>query len=98
MLLPQIVSVVAVSILTVVATVIGVQIILLLKEIKISLSRFNRVLDSADAMVEKITQPISSIIGLSEGIRQSTKVIEVIMGFLNRNKDSQEKLIQDDTI
>jgi len=98
--LPQMISTVAVLVLTVVATIIGVQLILLLKELKTSLTRFNRVLDSAEIVIEKITQPITGIVGLAEGIRQSTKVIEIISNFLQkqRQKDKPVNFRDDDPI
>ena len=94
------ISTVAVLVLTVVATIIGVQLILLLKELKTSLTRFNRVLDSAEIVIEKITQPITGIVGLAEGIRQSTKVIEIISNFLQkqRQKDKPVNFRDDDPI
>lgn len=88
--LPQIVSVVAVSTLTIVALIIGIQIILLLKELNKSLSRFNQVLDSAETTIRKFSQPITSVAGLVEGIKQSTKIIEIVSNFLNRHRHSSK--------
>lgn len=83
--LPQTISVIAVSTLTIIAAVIGIQIILLLKEIKRSLSRFDNVLSTTEVVIGKFAQPLTGIVGLVEGIRQSTQVIEMISSFLNRN-------------
>ena len=84
--LSQILSTVAVSVLTVLATVIGIQIIILLKDLKNSLDRFNRVLDSAESSIKKLTIPITGVVGLVEGIKHSTQVLDIITGYLDRHR------------
>ena len=87
MTLPQIVSLVAISVLTTVATVIGIQIILLLKEIKHTLSKLNGAIDTTETAMKRFAEPVSNILGIVEGLKQSTKIIEVFSNFLNRHSD-----------
>lgn len=84
--LPQTISVIAVSSLTIIAVIVGIQLIFLLKELRTSLGRFNNVLTSAETTIGKFAQPLTGIVGLVEGIRQSTQIIEIISSFLNRNQ------------
>lgn len=88
--LPQIVSIVAISTLTIIAAIVGVQLILILKELKISLVRFNQVMDSAEIVIKKFSQPLTGMIGLVEGIRQSTKIVEIVSSFLNRQSSNKQ--------
>ena len=85
--LPQIVSLVAISILSTVATVIGIQIILLLKEIKHTLSKLNGAIDTTETAMKRFAEPVSNVLGIVEGLKQSTKIIEVFSNFLNRHSE-----------
>lgn len=87
MTLPQIVSLVSISILTAVATVIGIQIIFLLKEIKHTLTKLNSAVDTTEEAMRRFAEPVSNVLAVVEGLKQSTKVMEVISGFLKRNSD-----------
>ncbi len=91
--LPQIVSLVAIIVLSTVATVIGVQIILLLKEIKHTLSKLNGVIDTTETAMKSFATPVSNILGLVEGLKQSTKIIEIFSNFLNRHSEPKPPII-----
>ena len=93
MTLPQIVSLVAISVLTAVATVIGIQIILLLKEIKHTLSKLNGAIDTTETAMKSFAVPISNVLGVVEGLKQSTKLIEIFSNFLNRHSDPKPPII-----
>ena len=84
--LPQILSTIAISVLTVLATIIGIQVIILLKDLKNSLDRFNSVLNSAESSIRKLTIPITGVVGLVEGIKHSTQVLDIITGYLERHR------------
>lgn len=83
--LPQIISLVAISVLSTVATVIGIQIILLLKELKHTLSKLNSAIDTTESAMKRFSEPVSNVLGVVEGLKQSTKIIEVISNFLNHH-------------
>lgn len=82
--LPQTISLVSTSVLTVIAVIIGIQIIFILKELRHSLSRFNKVLDTADTAFQRLSQPATAIAGLLEGFKESSRIIGGISDFLNR--------------
>ena len=86
MTLPQIVSLIATSLLTVVAVIIGIQLMLILKEVKYSLSKLNNTLDTAEETLQKISQPAVGIFAILEGFRQSGKIIETLGSLLGRDK------------
>lgn len=83
--LPQIVSLFSISILTVVATVIGIQIIFLLKEIAHSLGKFNSALDTTEAAMRRFAEPFSNVLAVVEGLKHSTKIIEIFSSFVNKH-------------
>ncbi len=85
--LPQIISLIAISVLSTVATVIGIQIILLLKELKHTLSKLNSAIDTTETAMKRFAEPVSNVLGIVEGLKQSTKIIEVFSNFLNRHSE-----------
>ena len=86
MTLPQIVSLISVSVLTIVAVIVGIELIIVLKEIKGSLTRVNRTLDTADETLEKLSQPAVGLFAIIEGFRQSGKIVELVQHLLGRDK------------
>jgi len=92
----QIVSTTAIAVLTVIAAVIGVQIILILKEVKNSLHKVNSLVNTAEDTMSKFSQPLVGLAGVFEGIKQSTKVIELVTDFMSRNKKPKAPVDIDD--
>ncbi len=86
MTLPQIVSLIATILLTVVAVIIGIQLMFILKEVKYSLSKLNQTLDTASETLEKLSQPALGFFAIIEGFRQSGKIIETIQHLLGKDK------------
>lgn len=82
----QIVSLISVSLLTVVAIIVGVELILVLRELKSSLTRVNHTLDTADETLQKISQPAVGLFAIIEGLRQSGKIVETVSHLLGRDK------------
>lgn len=82
----QIVSLVSTIILTTVATIIGIQLIYVLKELKHSLTKVNQTLDVAEETLEKISQPAVGFFAIIEGFRQSGKIIETVSHLLGKDK------------
>lgn len=86
MTLPQIVSFISVFVLTTVATIIGIQIILLLKEIRHTLVKFNSALDATEVAMKSLSKPVSSMLAVAEGLKHSTKIIEIFSNFINKQR------------
>lgn len=86
MTLPQIVSLISVSVLTIVAVIVGIQLIFVLKELRGSLTRANHTLDTVDETLNKISQPAVGLFAIVEGFRQSGKIVEMIQQLLGHDK------------
>ncbi len=87
MTLPQIVSLVSIAVLTTVAAVIGIQIMFLLKEVAHSLKKFNTALDATETAMRRFAEPVSNVLGIVEGLKHSTKIIEIFSGFINKHAE-----------
>jgi hypothetical protein len=100
MTLPQIVSLVSTVLLTTVALIVGIQLIYVLKELRYSLTKVNRTIDTVSDTMDKIAQPALGIFALLEGFKESGKIIEAISGLFGKNKSkpSVDEEIYDDTI
>jgi len=96
MTLPQIVSLISVSVLTVVAVIVGIELIKVLKEMRSSLVRVNRTLDTADETLQKLSQPAVGLFAIIEGFRQSGKIVETISHLLGRDKPTPPVNLDDD--
>ena len=90
MSLPQIITIISTSLITAIVVIVGVQIILLLKEFRHSLNRLNQVIDTADLAFQRLSQPAATIAGLLEGLKKSNILFDVISNFVN-HKSSQQK-------
>ncbi len=96
MTLSQIVSLISVSVLTVVAVIVGIELILVLKELKSSLTRVNRTLDTADETLQKLSQPAVGLFAIIEGFRQSGKIVEMVQHLLGKDKPSAPVNLEED--
>jgi hypothetical protein len=94
MTLPQIISLISTVLLTTVALIVGVQLILVLKELRYSLTRINQTIDTTSDVIEKISQPAIGLFAILEGFKESGKIIETVSHFLGRDKD---KTVSEDT-
>lgn len=86
MTLPQIISLISTVLLTTVAMIIGIQLIYILKELKYSLTKVNRTIDTVSDTVERISQPAIGFFAILEGFKESGKIFEAISGLLGRDK------------
>ena len=71
MSLPQVVSLLSTIALTTVATVIGIQIILILKDIRNVLRKATMVVDATEVAVKHIVTPVSAFIVALEGLKEN---------------------------
>ena len=76
----QILLILVVVILTILLCVIGVQVYFLLKELKKSIDKLNRFLDSAGEITENIGKPVAGVTGILAGIREGIKLFKVVKG------------------
>ncbi|MFZ3069014.1 MAG: hypothetical protein WA052_01730 [Microgenomates group bacterium] len=96
MTLSQIISLISVSVLTVVAVIVGIELILVLKELKSSLTRVNHTLDTADETLQKLSQPAVGLFAIIEGFRQSGKIVEMVQHLLGKDKPSAPVNLEED--
>lgn len=70
----QLLLVLVVLVLTVMLVVIGVQVSFILRELKRSIDKLNRVLDNAEEITETIGKPAAGVTSLLAGLREGIQL------------------------
>jgi len=86
--LPAIFAIVLI-ILAIVVGVVGIQLLLVLIEVKKTLSRINTTIDLAETHLRSLQVPFSNISNTFSGLKAGYKVFESFMGFLNRKSNGE---------
>lgn len=83
------VLVVVVILLTLIMGVVGIQLVLVLTELRKTLKRVNATLDHAESKINSVIQPFQNLGGMAMGLQTGLKVFEAFVGWLQRNRDER---------
>jgi len=78
------------GILTINLIVVGVYIILVLREFRSTIKKANYVLDNVNGFTDAITNPIATIAGIISGVTESVKAVKQISSLMDK-KEEEEK-------
>lgn len=89
----QVILFAVIIILTILLVVLGIQVYFILREVRGTLERANKVLDNTNEITENIAKPVSALSSLSSGIKATTvlSVVKVIRGLMTKDEDSSDK-------
>ncbi len=87
----QILIVAAVTIMTAILTIVGIQLILVLKEVRQGLKRINGIVDSVEKIGFNVTHGSAEIIGFITGVKKLFSVIETVSEHTRKKKHGQSK-------
>lgn len=82
----QIIWVVAIASLTVMSVVIGVQVVKILQELRVSLQKLNRILDDMAGVTHSVSQPLVNLSGLLENLRGGVKLVAAVKKLLGKEE------------
>jgi predicted PurR-regulated permease PerM len=94
----QLVLLLVILVLTILLVILGVQVFLILKELRNTISKTNRVLDNANNITENIEAPLSALSSLALGGVKASSLITVakfIKSLLGKHKDDEERRHRD---
>lgn len=77
---------VALVVLTIVLAVVGVQMVLVLLEVKRTLQKVNQAIDTADEKISAIVEPLHKVATMASGLGTGMKVFEAFVSWLQRDK------------
>ena len=85
-----IVFAIALVVLSAVLTAVGIQLVLVLREMRRTLIKVNAAIDNAESKLESVVQPLQRLGGMASGLSTGVKVFEGFVGWLNREKDTKK--------
>jgi hypothetical protein len=84
----QIVLIIVALTLTTVLSLIGIQLFLILKEVRLSVKKANQIIDESHAMVKAVAEPVTL---LGEGLGRLAGGLQLISRFLPKHDSGKEK-------
>ncbi|HWY80137.1 MAG TPA: hypothetical protein VNW29_07305 [Candidatus Sulfotelmatobacter sp.] len=89
----QLVLLLVILVLTILLVILGIQVFLILKELRQTISKTNRVLDHADSITENIEAPLSALSSLALGVKASSliTVAKFVRSLLGKHHDDDRK-------
>jgi len=84
-ILPIVFSVVVI-VLSIILSVVGIQFVLILLEVKKTLQKANQTIDLIENRFNAIVRPLQNWGGLATGLGSGLKVFETFVGWLQRSK------------
>ena len=84
----QLVLLVVIVVLSLLLVILGIQVFLILKELRNTIKKTNKVLDTADSITENIEGPISAISSLALGMKATSilSLLKFVRNLLGRDK------------
>lgn len=82
--LTQVILVVVITTLTILLTFIGIQVVYILKDLRETLQKVNKIVGQVESLTTAISKPITGISSLIEGIQSSLKIAE-LLGYVKKN-------------
>lgn len=74
-----------VIILTILLVVLGIQVFFILRELRKTINKANKILDDTGTITESVSKPISSFSSIAMGLKTGAKIAEIL------NKDKRHK-------
>ena len=78
----QVILVIVIVTLTTLLTVIGIQVIIILRELKITLEKSNRILNITEEVAGALSRPVISLANITEGLTTGFEVISFVRALL----------------
>lgn len=85
----QLILVLVIVILTVLLVVLGIQVYFILKDLRKTIAKANKVLDDAGSIAENVSAPIANLSTVITTLRAGSllTIAKIIKGLLSRDKD-----------
>ncbi len=74
----QLLLILVIIILTILLVVLGIQVFFVLKELRVTLSKTNKVLDNTDEITRSIANPLSSLSALLMGLKAGGSLTRIL--------------------
>lgn len=85
----QMILLIVIIVLTILLVVLGIQVFFILRELRVTVKKTNKILDNANSITENIDGPLSALSSLVLGVKAGSfmTVMNVVKGFIGRSKE-----------
>ncbi len=88
--------VIVITVLTVLLTIIGFYIVIVLRDFRYTLKRVNAILDQSENILHKFSNPTQNLGGIVSGLREGLKIVDTVTHLLsNRRQQSSSPYAPD---
>ena len=91
----QIALFIVIIILTILLWALGLQVFFILRELRKTVFKANKVLDNTNVITESVSTPLSSLSGIAAGIKTGASFINLFKKIISKEKDSGKKNRED---
>lgn len=78
-------------VLTILLLVLGIQVFIILREFRKTVSKANKVLDNTSVITQSVSSPLSSLSGIAAGIKTITPFLNIFKKIILGDGDSGKK-------
>ena len=86
----QVLLVIVIVLLTIVLVAVGIYLVLVLREIKETISKFNHILETTDSVVSSFSSPLISLSAIITAFTQGFKVMRTIKDLTNKEGENEQ--------
>ncbi len=85
----QLVLFLVILILTVLLVVLGIQVFFILRELRKTIDKVNKVLDDTSLITESVSKPLSSLSTLAMGLKTGATIAKIFQGSKKHDKKDE---------
>ena len=86
----QVILIFILALLTINIIIVGVYVIIVLKELRVTIKKSNEVLDNVHSVTNAVSNPITSLVGIVSGVVEGFKAVKSITSLRDVNKKEDE--------
>lgn len=86
---------VVIIVLTIFLLVLGVQVFFILRDLRKTVSKANKVLDNTNVITQSVSVPISSLSSIAMGIKTGSSILNLFKKIISKDDDELEKKRKD---
>lgn len=86
----QVILIFILALLTINIIIVGVYVIIVLKELRVTIKKSNEVLDNIHSVTNTVVSPITSLVGIVSGVVEGFKAVKSITSLRDVNKKEDE--------
>lgn len=87
----QILLIVVVSVLTVILSLVGFEVFLILRELKKTVNKTNKILDDTGLISESVAKPIAGLSGFLTGLKDSANIVKLLAERFGGDDEPEEE-------